>query len=127
VFEQDGNIIRKRVRVDASKPDSRAQMDGKAVLANHSGVVQVQTNGAERLLKTTSTAAASGASQTSTRDLEEEAALFKALEAEAAILEAKARQARECPVPKPTGFVGRMLGFGEQGARKTASINDGED
>lgn len=48
------------------------------------------------------------------KDLEEEAALFRELQAEAEILEAQARAARECPVPKPTGWVGRMLGFEEQ-------------
>ena len=42
------------------------------------------------------------------RDLEDEATLFQQLKAEADILE---KEARECPVPKPTGWFGRTLGF----------------
>lgn len=42
------------------------------------------------------------------RDMAEEAALFAELQWEAEALE---REARECPVPKPKGFIGRILGF----------------
>ncbi len=48
------------------------------------------------------------------RDLDEETALFEQLAAEASLLEAQAKAARECPVPKPTGWVGRVLGFEAQ-------------
>ena len=41
----------------------------------------------------------------------EETLLFRELAAEAEILERQARSARECPVPKPSGWVGRVLGF----------------
>ncbi|KAJ4550603.1 hypothetical protein HRR78_004372 [Exophiala dermatitidis] len=44
------------------------------------------------------------------KDLEEEAALFRELQREAAALE---KEARECPVPKPRGLIGRLLGFEE--------------
>lgn len=44
------------------------------------------------------------------RDLEEEAALFRELQREAEALE---HEARECPVPKPRGLLGRVLGFNE--------------
>jgi cytochrome c oxidase assembly factor 2 len=50
-------------------------------------------------------------------DLDEESTLFAQLAAEAALLEQKARLARECPVPKPSGWVGRMLGF-EDGSKR---------
>ena len=44
------------------------------------------------------------------KQMEEEAALFKQLQEEAELLE---KEARECPVPKPTGWLGRALGFGK--------------
>ncbi|KIY03946.1 uncharacterized protein Z520_00638 [Fonsecaea multimorphosa CBS 102226] len=55
---------------------------------------------------------------TASKALDEEAALFRELQAEAEALETQARSARECPVPKPRGWVGRMLGFEEQQGRK---------
>ena len=45
-------------------------------------------------------------------DEQELASLFRALEAEAAALDAARR---ECPVPKPTGWIGDKLGFGRDG------------
>ena len=47
-------------------------------------------------------------------ELEVEAALFAELAAEAAVLEKQAKLARACPVPKPTGWLGRVLGFEDQ-------------
>jgi hypothetical protein len=49
----------------------------------------------------------------SSRSLHDEAELFKMLQKEAETVE---KEARECPVPKPRGFVGRILGFEEQNA-----------
>jgi hypothetical protein len=49
----------------------------------------------------------------SSRSLQDEAELFKMLQKEAETVE---KEARECPVPKPRGFVGRILGFEEQKA-----------
>ena len=43
--------------------------------------------------------------------MSEEAALFAELQREAEALD---REARECPVPKPRGFIGRFLGFQEK-------------
>jgi cytochrome c oxidase assembly factor 2 len=40
--------------------------------------------------------------------LEDEAALFRQFQGEAQMLE---KEARECPVPKPGGVLGRLLGF----------------
>lgn len=42
--------------------------------------------------------------------MSEEAALFAELQREADALE---KEARECPVPKPRGLIGRILGFEE--------------
>ena len=42
------------------------------------------------------------------RSLQEEAELFRQLEQEAKLLE---KNKRECPVPKPTGVIGRLFGF----------------
>jgi len=44
------------------------------------------------------------------KTLEEEAALFQQLQQEAEVLE---KEARECPVPKPRGVIGYLLGFEE--------------
>jgi hypothetical protein len=49
----------------------------------------------------------------SSRSLQDEAELFKMLQKEAETVE---KEARECPVPKPRGLVGRILGFEEQKA-----------
>ena len=48
-------------------------------------------------------------------DLEEEAALFRQFQAEAKILE---KEGHQCPVPKPTGVLGRLLGFEDEDGRK---------
>jgi hypothetical protein len=53
----------------------------------------------------------SNSQPSSVKSLQEEAQLFKRLQKEAETVE---REARECPVPKPRGFVGRILGFEEQ-------------
>ena len=42
------------------------------------------------------------------KDIEEEAALFRELQREAEALD---KQGHECPVPKPKGILGRLLGF----------------
>jgi cytochrome c oxidase assembly factor 2 len=47
-------------------------------------------------------------SKANSRSLQEEAELFRQLQLEAEILE---KEARECPVPKPKGWIGRVLGF----------------
>lgn len=43
-----------------------------------------------------------------TRNLQDEALLFQQLQKEAEALD---KHARECPVPKPTGWIGKMMGF----------------
>lgn len=47
-------------------------------------------------------------------ELEVEATIFRELQAEAERLEKLEREKRVCPIPKPGGFVGRMLGFEDQ-------------
>ncbi|KAL6248297.1 hypothetical protein RBB50_004552 [Rhinocladiella similis] len=54
------------------------------------------------------------------KNLDEEAALFRELQREAELLEKADREARECPVPKPTGMLGRLLGFED----KVATVMD---
>lgn len=61
---------------------------------------------------------------TGSKELDDEAALFRELAAEAEMLDKKAILARECPVPKPAGLIGRILGFDE---RSTAPVKDGSD
>ncbi|KIW20990.1 hypothetical protein PV08_01569 [Exophiala spinifera] len=55
------------------------------------------------------------------KNLEEEAALFRELQREAEMLEKADREARECPVPKPSGILGRFLGFED---KKVAAVMD---
>ena len=47
-----------------------------------------------------------------TRREPDEAAILKMLQEEAKQLEQQEQLARECPVPKPSGWIGQMLGFG---------------
>ena len=47
--------------------------------------------------------------------IDDEAALFRQFQEEAKMLE---KEAHECPVPKPGGVLGRLLGFQQDGDRK---------
>jgi hypothetical protein len=53
------------------------------------------------------------------KTLEDEAALFRQLQQEADMLE---KQARECPVPRPKGWIGRVLGFESQQEQSSAEM-----
>ncbi|ETN41913.1 uncharacterized protein HMPREF1541_03852 [Cyphellophora europaea CBS 101466] len=54
--------------------------------------------------------------------IQKEAAILRMLQEEARQLE---QQARECPVPKPKGWVGRMLGFeGPSAPEQVAATTD---
>lgn len=53
------------------------------------------------------------------RELQEQAAEFRHMEAEAKELE---KSARECPVPKPRGVLGHLLGFDSD---KGSQVKDG--
>ena len=56
-----------------------------------------------------------------TRDLQDEALLFRQLQQEAEALD---KQARECPVPKPTGWIGKMMGFNGKGRGTNEMTSD---
>ena len=60
---------------------------------------------------TTKSAPASQMSDKEASNLHDEAELFRRLQQEAAMLE---KEARECPVPKPKGFIGQILGFNKR-------------
>jgi hypothetical protein len=45
------------------------------------------------------------------KNIDEEAALFKELQREAEELDRASKEERECPVPKPRGIIGRLMGF----------------
>jgi cytochrome c oxidase assembly factor 2 len=51
----------------------------------------------------------------------DEAALFRNFQEEAEMLE---KEAHECPVPKPSGVLGRLLGF-QQDGKKTDAVRAG--
>ena len=56
----------------------------------------------------TKRASASQTGDKKASSVREEAELFRQLQQEAEMLE---KEARECPVPKPKGFIGQILGF----------------
>ncbi len=62
----------------------------------------------QKELNSSDVKAAKGVTRSRSRDMEDEAALFQQLKEEAELVE---KQARECPVPKPSGYIGRLLGF----------------
>jgi cytochrome c oxidase assembly factor 2 len=90
-----------------SYADTQIQTDenGEAVEANNREVSREEQVRANQKVST----------PTRSRTMEDEAALFQQLKEEAELLE---KQARECPVPKPSGWVGRVLGF--EGPTKSA-------
>jgi cytochrome c oxidase assembly factor 2 len=59
---------------------------------------------------------------TQSKNLEEEAALFRELQREAEVLDQQ--DARECPVPKPRGVLGRLLGFEEKEGVTVATVKE---
>ncbi|EXJ78767.1 hypothetical protein A1O1_09169 [Capronia coronata CBS 617.96] len=91
-LDEDGRPIRRKMR-RAPKEDSSASSPKQ----ESAGLTEVLMRNA---------AARKGLTQS--KDLEEEAALFRDLQREAEALE---KEARECPVPKPSGVIGRLLGF----------------
>ena len=91
-FDDEGKPIRRIVRRNKSESTSIPLGDQGSLL---------RSTGARKSLA-------------QSKDLEEEAALFRALQREAEALEKEAREARECPVPKPKGILGRLLGFEEK-------------
>lgn len=92
-FDEQGKPVRRRVK----QPHTRSSNDD---------VSRINTEASEISSRQHKSLAES-------KPLDEEAALFRALAAEAEVLEHQAKQARECPVPKPSGWVGRMLGFSQ--------------
>ena len=85
----------------------RNYADTKRQLVDENGKPIANEKPDQRPLLTKS-AAASRTSDNKVKHLQNEAELFRQLQQEAEILE---KQARECPVPKPKGFVGKILGF----------------
>jgi cytochrome c oxidase assembly factor 2 len=70
----------------------------------------------------------SGARSTKARPegtrIEGEAALFRQFQEEAEMLE---KEARECPVPKPGGFLGQLLGFRQDGNKQDEVRQESSD
>ncbi|KAJ9604480.1 hypothetical protein H2200_011316 [Cladophialophora chaetospira] len=107
-FDEDGKPIRRIVR------HSSTATPGGSSGGTPTSKVQVQSEAPKPMPKTLA----------QQKNLDEEAALFRELAAEAEILDKQAKLARECPVPKPTGFFGRILGFEEQ---RKGSTNEGSE
>ncbi|RMZ84671.1 hypothetical protein DV737_g970, partial [Chaetothyriales sp. CBS 132003] len=59
-----------------------------------------------------------GASVAASVAINDEAALFRQLQHEAAVLD---KQAHECPMPKPTGWLGQILGFDKDSSNKNGT------
>lgn len=95
---------------DEGKPIPPQRTRRKLVASSSSETVDVDNTQTSRRPQT---AASSGTGRRAltlaqAKELEEEAALFRELQREAEALE---REAGECPVPKPSGILGRLLGF----------------
>lgn len=71
----------------------------------------------------TKSASASTTSDKKVKHLQDEAELSRQLQQEAEILE---KQARECPVPKPKGFIGKILGFDNRQPESVAQQKRGD-
>ncbi|EXJ55866.1 hypothetical protein A1O7_08797 [Cladophialophora yegresii CBS 114405] len=111
-FDEDGKPIRRKTSSKAPDASGSGASDGE--LEARKATRQQQQQRARVPQKALSQA----------KDLEEEAALFRELAAEAEMLEKQAKLARECPVPKPRGWVGRILGFEDQ---RAAGVSGGSD
>ncbi|ETI21423.1 hypothetical protein G647_07770 [Cladophialophora carrionii CBS 160.54] len=106
-FDEDGKPIRRKATSTATGASGAADSDLEARKAT-----QHQR------------ARASQKALSQKKDLDEEAALFRELAAEAEMLEKQTKLARECPVPKPRGWVGRILGFEDQ---RAAGVSGGRE
>ncbi|KAH0848475.1 hypothetical protein AYO21_00744 [Fonsecaea monophora] len=113
-LDEDGNPVprRRQVRPTDNLPPSKVSPDQRASRIGQEGQQQQQPQQPPR-----KSPQALQKGLAASKNLDEEAALFRELQAEAELLEKEARSARECPVPKPRGWVGRILGFEEQSQR----------
>ncbi|EXJ84165.1 hypothetical protein A1O3_04832 [Capronia epimyces CBS 606.96] len=93
-IDEDGRPIRRKLRQSPRETSSSISARDQ----ESTGLAEVLTRNAATRRR--------GLAQS--KDLEEEAALFRDLQREAEALE---MEARECPVPKPKGVIGRLLGF----------------
>lgn len=101
IIDDQGRVMRRVWRVKQPLHESDGTPQGISdELAAH--------RHAHRLGMSCSTVSVSAGKKT--RTLQEEAEILQALQAEGESLE-KQNARRECPVPKPTGALGRFLGF----------------
>ncbi|KIW33563.1 uncharacterized protein PV07_00403 [Cladophialophora immunda] len=108
-LDEDGNPVRRR----QVRPGDKPSTSGNAIPAHCASRAPAQEEQQPPQPRKAPQGLQKGL--TASKNLDEEAALFRELQAEAEMLEKEARSARECPVPKPKGWVGRILGFEEQG------------
>lgn len=108
-FDDDGRPIRRRqMRPKAGNDSTEHEGNYPHQLRPHqSGADHLQQQ-QQHLLQARSTPAHRTKGLSQLKDISEEAALFQELQREAEALE---KEARECPVPKPRGVLGRLLGF----------------
>ncbi len=118
-LDEEGNPVRRRQARPGDKPST-----GTALLDQSTSQAEQQQQQQQPPPHPRKAPHALQKGLTASKNLDEEAALFRELQAEAEMLEKEARSARECPVPKPRGWVGRILGFEEQG-RKLADKEGG--
>jgi hypothetical protein len=104
-FDDEGRPIRRTTKGKISDTALRSSAQGRSCLVSDKSLQQQSQNTRKGL--------------TQSKNLEEEAALFRELQREEEVLE---KEARECPVPKPTGLIGRLLGFEER--RVAVSVDE---
>ncbi|KIX08576.1 uncharacterized protein Z518_03232 [Rhinocladiella mackenziei CBS 650.93] len=97
-FDDEGRPVRRRTGKRNTPEDSSISSGGQEQVYHGTEWLQARSGRIGRNL-------------VESKNLEDEAELFRELQREAEALE---KNARECPVPKPKGMVGRLLGFEEK-------------
>jgi cytochrome c oxidase assembly factor 2 len=103
-FDKDGKPIRRKVR--------QIKADGASTLRDQESS-DLKTTGIQQRPRSVRKGLAEH------KNIEEEAALFRELQQEAELLQKVDKEARECPIPKPKGVLGRFLGFED---KKVAAV-----
>ncbi|RMZ87177.1 hypothetical protein DV736_g5606, partial [Chaetothyriales sp. CBS 134916] len=95
-----------RPRRSYADSQDMATDERKASTRTEQAIVQTKQEGARLIGKN---------GQDGSVAINHEAALFRQLQHEAAVLD---KQAHECPLPKPTGWLGHILGFEKDGSNR---------
>ena len=110
-FDEDGRPILRRKLVKQMVNNDNTPPAGQYTDESQQSQQQISSNISQHQFAQSKTKSHRSKGLVQAKDLSEEAALFQELQREAEALE---KEARECPVPKPRGVIGRLLGFEEE-------------